>query len=53
MNGNRLRIEADVDLKGLQLFRQMLDSYETMLKLLNTEIDLSPAPDIPGESAPE
>ena len=44
MNGNKLHIEADVDLKGLQLFKQMLNGYEMMLKLLET--DMSNVPEV-------
>jgi hypothetical protein len=47
MNGDKLHIEADVDLKGLQLFKQMLDGYENMLKLLPA--DLSNAPSLKTE----
>lgn len=53
MNGTKLYIEADVDLKGLQLLKHVLKSYEDVLALLEANPDLSPAPDIPDEMKPE
>lgn len=35
MNGDKLHIEADLDLKTLQVFKQVLNKYEDTLKILS------------------
>jgi hypothetical protein len=34
MNGNRLDIQASVDLEGLKKFRTMLEKYEGILQMM-------------------
>jgi hypothetical protein len=34
MNGNRLEIQASVDLEGLRKLQEMLKAYETILEMV-------------------
>ncbi len=58
MDGKKLHIIADVDLNELQVLKQMLDSYEGMLRLLRAPAGQAVKPEwadkvfAPGETVP-
>jgi hypothetical protein len=55
MDGKKLHIIADVDLESLQTLKQVLESYETVLKLLQTpitQVKRPPGVFLPGEKVP-
>jgi hypothetical protein len=55
MDGKKLHIIADVDLGSLQTLKQVLESYETVLKLLQVpaaQVKRPPDVFVPGEEVP-